>query len=361
MQMKRYPSLVVGVLFLGLAVALWAMPAQEPQNRPNERVPRVELGIVNKIEARQTAAFSGVTRSRHRAVLSFTVPARVVERRVEAGERVREGDVLARLDDREFRNALDLAQASVAECEAQYEQAGRDRQRLQRLADDDVVPVSELERVSTRESALAASLEAARARLKEARRRLDETVLEAPFGGTIAGLHIQAGEWAVPGRPAFELTGDGEVELQVEVPEATVSHLHAGLAVTVELPFAGGRKVAGRITSVAHSAMGAGRLFPVVVDLDPDPGITAGLTARLRVELTSQGVLAVPLAAVVNPGASQPYLFLYRQGRVIRRSVEVSGIVDDRIIVNGAIAEGDRVVTSGQSQLADGDRVEEAS
>ena len=79
------------------------------------------------------------------------------------------------------------------------------------------------------------------------------------------------------------------------------------------------------------------------------------------VDLTTEGTLTVPLSAVVNPGASQPYIFIYHQGRVAKRPVTVEDIIQDRIIIHGDIAEGDQVVTTGQSQLADGDDVEVAS
>jgi multidrug efflux pump subunit AcrA (membrane-fusion protein) len=85
------------------------------------------------------------------------------------------------------------------------------------------------------------------------------------------------------------------------------------------------------------------------------------LTAELIIDLSTQGVLTVPLAAVVNPGASRPYLFVFTDGSVSKRQVTLGGIIGDRIIVSGDIAADDRVVISGQSQLTDGDHVEAAS
>lgn len=361
MKMKRYINFIAGLLLLAFAVALWAMPSDHRVLPQAEYRTRVALGRVETGRRQHSARFAGVTQAKNHAVLAFSVPARVKERFVEAGSQVGQGAVLARLDDREFRNAVALAQASMTELKTQWEQAKRDRHRIERLTASHVTTVSDLEKIKTRETALAASLEAAAARLKEARRLLDETELKAPFGGTVTGLYIQPGEWAVPGKPAVELTGDEDIELVVEVPESVVTRLVADQDVQILLPFAGNRRVSGRISTVARAAISAGRLFPVKVDLAAVPGLTAGLTAQLLVDLATEDTLTVPLAAVVNPGASRPYVFTYDKGRVMLQQVSLGPIMEDRIVVRGALCEGDRVVVSGQSQLADGDTVKVAS
>ncbi len=361
MKIKRYINIIVGFCFLSVAVALWAMPSDRATPPKVGYKTRVLLGSVRTDHLRRGARFAGVTQAKNRAVLSFTVPARVAERVVAMGSHVALGAVLARLDDREFRNAVDLARASATELRAQWEQARRDRGRIEKLAASHVSTVSDLEKVTTRETVLAASCQAAETRLKEARRLLGETVLKAPFGGTVTGVHVQSGEWALPGQPAIELTGDGEIELLVEVPESVVTRLSVGQDVRVVLPFEGNRTVPARISTVARSAISAGRLFPVKVDLEAQPGLSGGLTAQLLLDLTMEDALSVPLAAVVNPGASQPYVFIYHQGRVTRQPVSVGHMAQDRIMVRGTFKAGDKVVISGQSQLSDGDAVEVGS
>jgi RND family efflux transporter MFP subunit len=361
MRIKHHISLLVGLLFMGAAVVLWAMPADKPKPTDTAGRLRVLLDTVQEEHTERSARFAGVTQAKDRAVLSFAVPARVLDRQIESGSKVTQGQILARLDDREFRNAVNLAQATFSELKTQLAQAKRDRARMERLAASDVVPVAQLERVTTQQSALESSLEAAAARLKESRRLLDEVVLRAPFSGTVTKVYIQPGEWAVPGQPAIELTGDGDIELLVQVPETMLDRVSAGQAVQVQLPFADNRLVPGRISAIAKAALTAGRLFPLKVELANEPGVVAGLTAQLIIDLSTQGVLTVPLAAVVNPGASQPYLFIYDGDRVSRRIVAIGGIIGNRIVVTGDLRVGDRVVISGQSQLTDGERVEAAS
>lgn len=361
MRFKHHISLIAGLLLMGAAVVLWAMPADTPlPTHAPERL-HVLLDTVQVAHTQRSARFAGVTQAKNRAVLSFAVPARVLDRQIESGSKVTRKDVLARLDDREFRNAVTLARAAVSELKTQLAQAKRDRTRMERLAASDVVPVVELERATTRQTALESSLAAAAARLKESRRLLDEVVLRAPFSGTVTKVYIQSGEWAVPGQPAIELTGDGDIELVVQVPETMLDRVSPGQRVQVQLPFAGNRLVPGRISSIVKAALTAGQLFPLKVELVGEPGVVAGLTAELIIDLSTEGVLTVALSAVVNPGASQPYLFIYDGGKVSRRTVSIGDIIGDRIVVSGNLHAGDRVVISGQSQLTDGQRVEAAS
>lgn len=361
MCIKHHISLIVSLLLMGAAVVLWAMPAHKPLPTDSADRLRVLLGTVQAAHTQRSARFAGVTQAKNRAVLSFAVPARVLDRQIESGSKVVQGEVLARLDDREFRNAVTLARATFSELKTRLAQARRDRTRMERLAASDVVPVAELEKVTTRQTALESSLAAAAARLKESRRLLDEVMLRAPFSGTVTKVYIQPGEWAVPGQPAIELTGDGDIELLVQIPETMLDRVSTGQAVQVQLPFADNRLVPGRVSAIAKAALTAGRLFPLKVELADEPGVVAGLTAQVIIELSARGVLTVPLAAVVNPGASQPYLFIYEGEKVSRRTVTLGGIIGDRIVVSGNLSKGDRIVISGQSQLTDGQRVEVAS
>lgn len=355
---QRYRSVLLGLAFLSLAVALWAMPSeQDDAPQALSRTP-VLLDTVQETPVERSVRFAAVTRARDRAVLSFTVPARLVARPVEEGDSVASGQVLARLDEREFRHAADAARAAMQELVTRHAQSRRDLQRAKELAAANVAPTATLEQAGARAAALASALEAARARAREAERRLEETVLKAPFSGTVTGLHIEPGEWAAPGQPAVELAGDGPVEVKVEVPESIVARLEPGQEVTVRLPFSDQEGLTGRISTVAKSAIGAGRLFPVKIDLAPGPGVRGGLAAEVRFDLATEQTLSVPLAAVVNPGASQPYVFVYRDGAVRRHAVRLGRLTASRVVVSGSLEAGQDVVVAGQGQLADGDTVE---
>jgi len=345
--------LLVGSVLLSLSAA---SERAEPAPAREART-AVAVALVEPARVERSARLSGVTRARHRARLAFETGGRLVARTVEAGGRFRAGQVLARLDARPLDNAAASAEAAVAEIAARLDQQVRERERTHRLFDAGAATREEVEQVDARVVALRAVSEAAAARLREARRSSAEGVLVAPFDGTVVAVGLQPGEFASPGATVLEVAGDGAVEVEVEVPETFVDALRPGEAVRVRLPFAG-REVAGTVATRGAAAGGVGRLFPVVVALDPAAAVLAGMTAEIEVVAGGAETLSVPLSAVLNPGGARPAVFRVVDGRVERVDVELGGIVGDRVAVSGALAAGDQVVVAGAAMLADGDRVE---
>ncbi len=350
-----------------------------PEDAAQPAVPlkRVEVTAVEVARDRRELRFSGTTRAARRARVAFSSSGRVVTRPVEIGDRVGRGQLLAQLTDRELTNAVATARATLAELSARRAQSERDRARAERLAAAKAATSEELERTAAAVDALEAAEEAAGARLQEARRRLDETRLVAPFSGTVTDVYFEAGEYARAGSPVVSLSGDGEIEIEVEVPESVIPQVEAGDEVELRLPVLGDVPVAGRIASVGRTAAGPGRLFPVVATVDQAERLVAGATAELVLRLASDDALALPVEAVVNPGGRRPAVFRIAgdgdgDHRVEKVQVEVGGLIGEAgdtpegrphrswVIVRGELAAGDLVVTGGQRGLLDGEAVEVA-
>ena len=143
------------------------------------------------------------------------------------------------------------------------------------------------------------------------------------------------------------------------MPESIQAGIVTGAPVRVELPRIG-RTVAGRVGSVADAAPGAGSLFPVVIEIDAEPGLVAGLSAEVFLPLESGAALTVPLGAVLDSGSSRPSVFRIADGVARRVAIEPGELIGERLIVRSTdLAEGDLVAVVGQTALVDGDRVEE--
>lgn len=358
---KSIASKIVGIAMLCAAAVLWVWPKGQEAAIHHPAVHRVETDTVRQLETRRTVRLSGVTRAVQRAALSFAVPGRLIRRPVEIGDSVRRGQPLAELDAREYNNAETTARAAMAELEVRLAQSLRDRRRIERLAAAKAATAEELEQIVAASEALQAGVNAAKARLADARRVEGEARITAPFSGSVTAVWAEPGEWVSPGKPVVQLSGDGDIELKVDVPESIVSRLSVGDEVTVALPFDGHRHTVGRIGSVARAAAAVGRLFPVVVHLAPRQNMVAGMTAELIVSLDAQPAMTVPLGAVLNPGSSTPGVFCVRRQRVHWVPVRLGELTSGRIAVNGDLKPGDQVVVSGHTRLADGNAVEVAS
>lgn len=336
--------------------------AQNPASETSEsHLKIVELANVESAVEHRQLRFSGVTRAVRRARLSFSTGGRLIDRPAVAGLVVKKGEVLARLDQRKLSNGVARAKGSLAELAARRAQSERDLERAQQLAAAKAATDEEVERSRAGVEALMAAEEAAEAQLRETERQLGETVLRAPFAGTITETLYEPGEFAEVGRPVVVLSGDGEIELSVEVPESVMPHVQVGQEVLLDLPVIG-RQVPGTIKSVARTALGSGRLFPILVDIPMTPGLAAGSTAELILELSTDNALTVPVEAVVNPGGYQPSIFRLVSNaaamQVEKVEIEVGSLLGDRVTVSGALQVGDRVVVGGQRGLLDGETVE---
>lgn len=352
---------------LGLGLYLFADAQTTTHEAPSSTVKRVRVATVEPARDAREVRFSGVTRAVRRARLAFTLGGRVVARPVEVGDRVAAGEEVARLDDREARNAVATARGSLTELAARRAQSERDLERVERLAGVDAATSEELEQVRAAAESLRAAESAAAARLREAERLLDEARLTAPFAGTVTDVHLEPGELTAPGKAVVDLAGDGDLELRVEVPESVVGRIAEGDDVTIHLPLLG-RTVDGRVDSVARSAAGSGSLFPVVASLPPASGLAAGATAELVLRLALDDALSVPVEAVVDPGGRRPAVYRLdgvraagdseNGRRVAKIEVEVGSLLGDRVSVRGDLEVGDRVVVGGQRGLLDGEAVE---
>jgi multidrug efflux pump subunit AcrA (membrane-fusion protein) len=289
----------------------------------------VRVAPVTILVEGQELRLPGTTRAAKRADLSFVVAGRLAERPVDLGDRVEQGDPLARLDPRPFLNEVRTSEAQRS-----------------------------LEEAVTTEDQLRASFDLARSRLREARRAFAEATLVAPFDGTITRVYLEPGEFAREGAAIATLSGDGGLEIEVELPESVASTVVEGQEASVRFPLAGDRVSRARIKSVSGGAEGPGRLFPIVAELYPTSGVIPGMTGELLVRASSGKRLAVPLASIIDPSGKHPYVFRVRDGSARRVPVAVHRLVGDRVTVSASLEEGDSIVIDGHFVLLDGDPVQ---
>lgn len=357
MKRTHLITFVTGLLLLSAALVLWSLP--EPQAAaPEPRSLGVKVARVTPAGGSRTVRLPGIIRSAQRATLAFSVPARLATRPAQIGRWVEAGDTLATVDARQFGNSRSAAEAALAEIEVRLAQAERDHERVSNLAAVGAATTEELERVEAAAKALAAARDAARTQLDESDRMFRETILRAPFAGTVTAVFLEPGEWASPGRPVVEISGAGNLEMEVQLPEIFAGKLEPGQPAAVELPFAGGTRVAGRLQSVSRAAVGPGRLFPAVVNLATSAEARAGMSAEALLVLGADEALAVPLVAVLNPGSSQPKVFRLHNGRAEQVVVVLGELRGEMVLIHSGLNPDDVVVTSGHTRLADGDSVE---
>lgn len=356
-----WKRVLISLVALGGLTAYCATPTSSagPPPASGSATRAVRVASVEASETSRERRFSGLTRAVNRAQLSFTISGRLDARPIELGDRVSKGELLARLELAPLRHRVESAKAAEARAEAQLVQSRRTQRRVGSLADAAALSEAKRDEADSQVEVLDASRAAAALDLKEARRLVSEASLRAPFDAVVSEVRSEPGEYVVTGSPVVVLSGTGEIEVEVEVPESLIIALAPGQAVRVEVPSLDGRVVVdGSITAVGHAAPARGRLFPVVVRLVATEGLIPGMAAELILDLSQHEGLSIPVEAVINPGGMHPSVFQVADGRAREVPVEVLRVSGGRAVVRGALRESDEVVVLGHAGLSEGEAVE---
>lgn len=318
------------------------------------------------------------------ADIGSSVFGRLVDLAVAEGQRVRQGQVLARVDPVQAASEVEALasqvralEAEVAAAAARAQEAAQALERARQLSADGVLPRSELDAALAAAESSRAQVEASRrrvaqgrAQLLRARDSLAKTEITAPMDGVVTRLAVREGEMVVvgvqnqPGTILMTLSDLSSINAEVKVAEAEVLRLAPGQQAFVTLEAVPGRELTGRVVEIGASALpvvgtgAAAREFKVVIRLDaPDPALRPGLTCDARIlAQEARDVLTVPLQAVVLrtvSGSERTGVFTLREGRARFVPVEtgIIGGLEIEVKEGTGVKEGDEIVVGPFQEL----------
>ena len=282
---------------------------------------------------------------------------RIVEVLANVGDRVRKGQVLARVNPDTVGTDVDQARAVVAEAEAVLAEARSNAARSRDLAAKGFLSPQAATQTATAEQTATARLAAVQAKLKAEEMRLAQAQVLAPDDGTISARTATVGSLAQPGQELFRLIRGNRLEWRAEVTAAELARIAPGIPAVVQLP--GGGEVRGRVRVIAPTVDAQTRNAIVYVDLPVGESnrARAGMFARGEFELGRASALSLPQSAVVQRDGFA-YVFRVEAGnRVAQTKIGVGRQADARIEVIDGLAADAQVVASGAGFLAEGDVV----
>ena len=373
---------VLLVLLAGAGGTAWTWMTRE---RPVE----VEVASVTTRRAGAQASVlnaSGYVTARRRATVSSKVTGKIVEVNVEEGMAVREGQVLARLDDANVRAALRLMEAqleaarrAITETEVRLAEAERTLKRRERLRTDGLITDADLDQARSEVQSLEARIAASQEQVTVAERQvalqqteLDNMVIRAPFSGVALSKDAQPGEMVSPVSAGGGFTRTGistivdmkSLEIEVDVNESYINRVASGQPVTALLDAYPDWQIPGRVITTVPTAdrQKATVLVRIAFDqLDPrilpDMGVKVTfLREAASAEAEPAPTALVPKAAVrTSDGTS--HVFVVRGDAVERRAIQTAGTDGDRLEVSAGLSAGDRVVIAPPESLGDGTRI----
>jgi RND family efflux transporter MFP subunit len=339
------PILAAALLLLAGCGARDDSPATEeaPPIRPVKSMVLPEHGGT-------TRTFPGTVRATRRVDLSFNVPGKLIELPVKEGQRVRKGEVLARLDPEDYEQLVKAAQA-------EYEKALADYQRAKELIAKDYVSRADYDQT-------VAQKEVAAAKLERARKALDETSLREPFDGVVALRYVENYTDVRAKEPVLSLQDPATLEVVVDLPEDLVALYRADLPMTVTARFSAlpGREFPLRVREFATQADPATRTYQVVFALADHEGVNLlpGMTAEVTITVGAEGegetpVFTLPRTALLEVDGKQWVWVIDPQTHAVhRREVEADKPVDGMVIVRKGLRPGERIATAGVHTLEEG-------
>ncbi|OEY69514.1 efflux transporter periplasmic adaptor subunit [Rheinheimera salexigens] len=346
------------VSFFSLSVILTGCGSPEVEPEANIVRP-VKLFHVSNEHAATARQFPAVVEPTKRANLTFRVSGKLIELSGRPSHNVQRGELLARLDDTDFKLRLDQANARYELAQTQFDRANL-------LMEQKLVSQAQFDETK-------AQLQVAKADFSAAKTALSYTRLEAPFAGTVSRLLVENHENIAAQQPIMELQVRGHVDVVIQVPEDVISNVRREIDYQPEVIFDSHPEYRFRasLREWDSRADPSTNSFKVVFSMkSPEQfNVLSGMTANVIVDMSqvnrvNSSALYIPATAIFMPdtenlASQQSYVWLYdkSQGKVTKQAVTIGELTNAGVAITSGIAIGDTIVTAGVHQLSEGQQV----
>ena len=359
-------SCLAGVLVMSLlVVAFWQhAPAAKPLVEPvaGKAALTVNTATLKPAQWMQYLTANGSVVAWQEAIIGAEVSGvRIADVRVNVGDPVRRGQLLARLAVESMQANEAETQATLHELEAVLDDASANAVRTRRLAESGFVSAQQLEQALTNEKTAKARLEAQSARHQSSALRLSQQNITAPDDGVISSRSATVGALTQPGSELFRLIRQGRLEWHANLTADELGLIHKGMQ--VEVMTVQGRSVRGVVSVISPSIDPQTRYGQVLVELPANSGLIAGMFLHGSFQLSEQTkpVLVLPQSAVMLRDGNAFVFVVESDLRVRERRVTVGRRYSDQIEIIDGLASGVKVVETGGAFLVEGDAVRVAA
>jgi RND family efflux transporter MFP subunit len=300
-----------------------------------------------------SAAYDGVVEAVRRTVVAAQVPGAVVAIDVRAGDTVKAGQVLVRLDARAAEQTAAAGAAQVQAARAAHDAATKEFERQQQLFEQRYISQAALDRAEAQFKAARAEATAQLASAGAARTQSGFYVVKAPYGGVVADVAVVLGDMAMPGRPLLTLYDPAALRVSAQVPQTALARLRKGQAPQVELPNLRAERIEALKVQLLPTADPATHTQEMRLDLPPGlAGVAPGMFARAWLPLHGDAAdnrLYVPAAAVVRRAELAGVYVIGADGRPLLRQVRLGRANGELVEVLAGVAAGERVALDPQA------------
>ncbi len=357
------------IAFAGLTLVLAAgcgSKASDTTGTGDEARPAKIITVGTAGQSART--YPGRVQAAQRASLSFRVGGPVVEIRVSKGQRVASGEILARIDPRDYQVQVATLSARRAAARAQEVQAAEGYQRVRGLYEHDNASKADFDNAKAALDVGKAQVEATEQALRAARLSLADTELKAPYDGTVADRLVEEHQTVAAGRAIVRFQGSGGMEVLIHVPEREVAELTRKAPAGIEVRFdalSDSESIPARVKEFATETDRQTQTFPVTLELDgrPSADLLPGMTASVD-WITGNGehhapAMVVPLAAVGSDANNGAFVWRVDPDSMIveRVAVTTGALTNSGIVIITGLDANDRILAAGVDFVVEGTKV----
>jgi HlyD family secretion protein len=350
------------VLALGVATAVWMTRASTPKPMTalaNEQsVPLVSVISPGITAVTSTVTFTGAISARYDMPIGIDGDAgRIVAIYVEAGDHVKRGQLLAKLDESVLVPQVNRLAASLEQARAQAALSAAEYRRAKAVEAAGALSAEDIEKRRATSVTDDAAVKVVAAQLAEAEARLNRTRVVAPVDGTVLTRRAEVGQIASPGSEAlFRVASGGEVEMRGQIAEQDLAALKLNQPASIYLtglaqPFEGRVRLLGAVIDPLT------RLGEIRIALKPDPALRPGAFARGAVTVDKAERPVLPQTAVMSDSKGAYVYIVNDKSHVERRAIRVGGTIAAGVIVAEGLTGTERVVTTAGGFLREGEPV----
>lgn len=314
------------------------------EQAPQQAEPvKVKVMTVASSVRNEAVRFSGTVQEENGSSLSFPLMGRVNSVKVDLGSRVRQGQLLATLDEVSMQNTYQAAKAALKQAEDAY-------QRMKELHEKG--SLAEMKWVEVQ-----SKLQQAQSMEAVARKNLTDCQLYAPFSGVIAEKSLEVGQNVVPGVQVLKLVSDDRLKVRISVPETEIARVARGQKAVIEAPVLNGTKAEGVVTEKGVQANPLSRSYEVNVGIQTkNTGLLPGMVTEVWLQDADKSQACVLPANVLQLDEHNTYFVWLKgaDGKASKRVVACGKFTATGVTVVNGLNEGDEVIIEGQQKVCEG-------
>lgn len=295
---------------------------------------------------------SGTIKAKTISAVASRMLGAVTAVKVKEGERVRAGQVLMTVDDRDVAQRVKAAEQALEAAKQSRSLTDITYQRYKRLYDEKAVSQQEIDQIETQKKVADFEYERAKALLAETRVNHGFTRITAPTSGVVTAKKIDPGSMAVPGTPVLVIEDTSSFILEANLDENLSGKVRAGTSVEVAIDSAGLR-AGGRIAEIIPSIDPMSRTFVAKIDVK-GPMLRTGQYAKVRIPMGRKETLVVPEKAIVEKGQLTGVYTVDNKGIITYRLIRAGKHYDATVEVLSGLNPNDRIITDGVGKAVDG-------